>query len=297
MPSKLLAEAVRASMQVHCAAGRPAQALERLQQQLPVLRDARVLQEDMEGLWMVAATSAAATRDAQLLQQALGSAKAWAVEADADDAGFMARLAGAEAAAALTAQQAQRAAVHFSRAAHLCPTSASLWTGLAAAVVMRPDDGGRSAEAALRLVEAPVVEQAVAAGKAAVAATEDMPPAGTVRWVVNARPRTVYGRLVCPQTSAAITANLQALPEALMEAGTAAALAARRASTEQMRRHLSSAVRCLHESPANPRLWYMCALTARKAALLGEGSREGLEHAWRWCRAAEGAAAAAIAAH
>ncbi len=86
-----------------------------------------------------------------------------------------------------------------------------------------------------------------------------------------------------------------------MEAGTAALLAARRITPEQLRRRLSAAARCLHESPSNPRLWHACALTARKAAALGIESGEvgdGQERAWRWCRAAEGAAmAAAAAAH
>ena len=81
-----------------------------------------------------------------------------------------------------------------------------------------------------------------------------------------------------------------------MEASTAALLAARRTTPEQLRRRLSAAARCLHEAPSNPRLWYACAATARKAAALGGGCGEagdGQERAWRWCRAAEGAAAAA----
>lgn len=86
-----------------------------------------------------------------------------------------------------------------------------------------------------------------------------------------------------------------------MEAGTAALLAARRITPEQLRRRLSAAARCLHEAPSNPRLWHACAITARKAAALGIESGEvddSQERAWRWCRGAEGAAmAAAAAAH
>ena len=159
-PARLLAEAVRASMQLHCAAGRPAAALEHLQQQLPALRAARVLQEDVERLWATAAAAAAAARDPQLLQQALDSARAWAVEADADSAAFLARLHGLQAAASLAAQQPGSAAGMYSRAAHLCPTSAPLWAGLAASLLLCPERGSGGAEAALRLLELPTLQQA-----------------------------------------------------------------------------------------------------------------------------------------
>lgn len=91
----------------------------------------------------------------------------------------------------------------------------------------------------------------------------------------------------------------QVLPDAAVEAGTTALLAARRITPQQLRRRLSAAARSLHETPSNLRLWHACALTARKAAALGIESGEvadGQERAWRWCRAAEGAAMAAAAA-
>lgn len=84
----------------------------------------------------------------------------------------------------------------------------------------------------------------------------------------------------------------------MLEANTAAALAARRSTPGQLSRRLSAAARCVHEAPTNARLWYLCALTARKAAAVEEDGGDGMERAWRWCRAAEGvAAAAALVAH
>lgn len=166
-------------MQLHCTAGRPAAALAHLQQQLPALRAAHVLSEDLEGLWATAAGAAAAARDPQLLQQALDSARAWAVEVDADSAAFLARLEALQAAASLAVQQGAAAARRYSRAAHLCPTSAPLWAGLAAALLVWPQDGSSAAEAALRLAEAPLLQQAAMAAKRS-GATLPVPPAGKV---------------------------------------------------------------------------------------------------------------------
>lgn len=86
----------------------------------------------------------------------------------------------------------------------------------------------------------------------------------------------------------------QALPEAAAETGTAAALASGRAPPPQLRARLSAAARCVHESPSNARLWYMAALVAKKAAAV-EGEEAAGVRAWRWCRAAEGAALSAAA--
>ncbi len=166
-------------MQLQCTAGRPAAALAHLQQLLPALRAAHVLNEDMEGLWATAAAAAAAARDPQLLQQALDSAKAWAVEVDADSAAFLARLESLQAAASLAVQQAAAAARQYSRAAHLCPTSAPLWAGLAASLLVRPQDGSSAAEAALRLAESTLPQQAAVAAKR-TGTPLHVPPTGKV---------------------------------------------------------------------------------------------------------------------
>ena len=178
-PARLLAEAVRATMQLQCTAGRPGAALAHLQQQLPALRAAHVLSEDMEALWATAAAAAAAARDPQLLQQALDSARAWAVEVDADSAPFLARLESLQATASLALQQAAAAARQYSRAAHLCPTSAPVWAGLAASLLLRPEDGSSAAEAALRLADAPLLQQAGMAAKRSGAPVR-VPPTGKV---------------------------------------------------------------------------------------------------------------------
>lgn len=335
-PAKLLAEAVRATMQLHCMAGRPQQALAHLVQQLVALRDARVLQGDMEGLWVTAAAGTAAARDSQLLQQVLDGARAWAAEADADSAAFQARLCSMEAAASLAAQQAARAVRQYSRAVHLCPTAAVPWAGLAATLLMRPEDGGRSAAAALRLCELPALLAAVQADKQEALL---VPPAGKVRSAVqhnlpgcavraggNSRPlpsmQCEQGYLFCvilfcvillvgltplPQCPCASlphptpphpthphNTRVQAMHVAVAEASTAATLAARQCTPEQLQRRLSAAARCVHEAPASARLWYLGALTAKQAAAV-DGSSISSERAWRWCRAAEGAAAVAAA--
>lgn len=175
-PARLLAEAVRAAVQLHCEAGRAAQALSHLEQQLPALRSAQVLHADMEGLWATAVAGAAAASDPWLLQQALAAAQAWAVEADDDSSAFQARLLGLQAAASLAAQQAQQAAAQYSRAVHVCPGSAQSRLGLAAAVLLRPGGGPHEAEAALRLLDSP----AVAAAVARVERTTRMAPGGKV---------------------------------------------------------------------------------------------------------------------
>lgn len=185
-PAKLLAGAVRATLQLHCTAGRPAQALEHLRAQLPVLREARVLQEEMEALWVVAAAGAAAARDPTLLQQALAAARAWAAEADADAAAFQARLCGVQAAASLAAEQPAAAVRQYSAALHLCPTAATPWAGLASALLMRPADGGRSADAALRLCDCPAVAAAMATDRRQPATA---PPAGKVSGAAQGNPQ------------------------------------------------------------------------------------------------------------
>lgn len=167
---------MRAAVQLHCEAGRAAQALSHLEQQLPALRSAQVLHADMEGLWATAVAGAAAASDPWLLQQALAAAQAWAVEADDDSSAFQARLLGLQAAASLAAQQAQQAAAQYSRAVHVCPGSAQSRLGLAAAVLLRPGGGPHEAEAALRLLDSP----AVAAAVARVERTTRMAPGGKV---------------------------------------------------------------------------------------------------------------------
>lgn len=255
-PAKLLAGAICASMQLHCQAGQPARALAHLQQQLPALQAAKVLLEDVGELWITAAAGAAASWDPELLRQALDAAQAWAVEMDADSAAFLARLRSVEAAASLAAQQADRAAAQYSQAVHLCPDDAALRVSLAAAVLMRPCPPGvassASAEAALRLLESPLVASAAVARR-------ELPG-------------------VAPAGKAPV--------EAALEASTAALLAAQRCTPEQLSRRLSGAAHSVHESPANPKLWYYGALAAKKAAAMGDGSGSN-ERAWRWCRAAE----------
>ena len=177
-PAQLLAQAVCASMQLHCMAGRPQQALQHLQQQLVLLRGARVLMRDMEVLWETAVAAAAAARDWQQLQQALHSARAWAAEADDDDsAAFLARLHGLEAAGRLAAEQIQHAVRQYSRAIHLCPTDAAMRVGLTGAVLMQPAAVASSAEVALRLLDSPAVVAAAVAGNGAASVA----PAGKVR--------------------------------------------------------------------------------------------------------------------
>jgi hypothetical protein len=85
------------------------------------------------------------------------------------------------------------------------------------------------------------------------------------------------------------------LPIAVLEASTAAVLAAERCSPEQSNRRLSAAAHGVHESPANSSMWHLAAVTAKKAAAEG-GTEDSSLRAWRWCRAAEevlGRAAAA----
>lgn len=166
-PANLLAEAVRAAMQLHCEAGQAAQALAHLEQQLPALRSAQVLHADMEGLWATAVAGAAAARDPLLLQQALAAAQAWAAEADDDSPAFRARLLGLQAAASLAAQQAHQAAAQYSCAVHIHPSSVEARLGLAAAVLARPGSGASQAEATLRLLDSPAIAAAVARGERA----------------------------------------------------------------------------------------------------------------------------------
>ena len=203
-PAQLLAQAVCASMQLHCMAGRPHQALQHLQQQLVLLRGARVLMRDMEGLWETAVAGAAAARDWQLLQKALLSAQTWAAEADDGSAAFLAKLHGLEAAGRLAAEQAQQAARQYSRAVHLCPTDAGLRVGLAGAVLMQPAAAASSPEVALRLLDSPAVVAAAVAGNR----TASVAPAGKVR----ARVRRMW--VGCIATHASIVRSGFLLQEA-----------------------------------------------------------------------------------
>lgn len=307
-PGALLAEAVRAAMQLHCEAGRPAAALAHLEQQLPALRSAHVPHSDMEGLWAAAVAGAAASQDAHLLQQAMASAQAWATEADDDSPAFQARLLGLQAAASLATQQAQQSARQYSRAVHVCPGSEEARLGLAAAVLVRPGSGQREAEAALCLLDSPAVAAAVARGKRAVRVA----PSGKVGCVKRAvlwlsmeeQDQNRAGPFACQGSYAAIDPGhlscpncaVQPAQEAAVEAGTAAVLAARHCTSEQLRRRLSAAARCVHESPGNARLWRLAAITAKRVAAADAGSDEaaGLR-AWRWCRAAESAALPTVA--
>jgi superkiller protein 3 len=247
--SELAAACVEALVQLQCAAGLPREALPMLQRHLPGLQRRCTPQPSVVRLWLAAAAAAAVAQVPDLLRGTIAAAKAWAAEADHEDAEFFGQLSAVAAAGALVQDDARSSTRLYAAALHTCPTSATLRVAVASASLLA---SAVHASAVQRLL-GPMAFYAATAGDAAVT-----PP----------------GRgLLDTALAAAATADL------------ASCLAACKARVQG---DLAAVRRAAHAEPSNPLRWCLGALLATQAAS-AEPSRVKFGQALAWCHVAEAA--------
>ena len=283
LDGEVAAEAARALVELHSAAGDVRAAVAALEEHVPRLQARRAPLGAVEGLWLSALAGAVCARDGAMASRIVSSARRWAIDADYGEPHFEAHLLALTGVAQLVSSNLEGAVRALGAAVHTCPWSPSLRTGHAAAAVR----AGRAA-AAQRVMSAsppPSSDQQATTNTTTFAVCLG----GQVRWERGgglagracACLRAMIGlhARVCdtllPRVQGVANERLRAQSTALLSLCSSAML-------PELREQLTRVTRAVHHTPADAELW-STAVQLATATAVASGQRGDFERALRWC--------------